>query len=36
MRIVVRDGVIESRDPEGIVLYIDIPISQWSKNWPFT
>ncbi len=36
LRVVVRDGVIESRDPPGIVCYVDIPISQWSKNWPFT
>ncbi len=36
MRIVVRDGVILSRDPEEIVIYVDIPIGQWSKDWPFT
>ncbi len=36
LRIVVRDGIIESRDPDGIVCYVDIPVSQWSKDWPFT
>lgn len=36
MRIVVQDGVIEAHAPEGIVLYVDIPISLWSKNWPYT
>jgi len=35
LRVVVRDGVIESREPEGIVCYVDISFSQWSKNWPF-
>ena len=36
LKVVVRDGVIESREPEGIVSYVDLPISQWSSNWPFT
>jgi hypothetical protein len=36
LQVVVRDGVIESRDPEGIVLYVDVPISRWPKDWPFT
>ncbi len=36
LRVVVRDGVIEDRDPDGIVAYVDIPFSQWSKDWPFT
>jgi hypothetical protein len=36
MKIVVRDGVIENELPMGIYGYIDIPLSQWAKNWPFT
>jgi len=36
LRVVVRDGVIENRDPEEIVLYVDLPISLWSKDWPYT
>ncbi len=36
LRVVVRDGTIEHRDPEEIVSYVDIPFSQWSKDWPFT
>ena len=34
MRLEVRDGVIESQDPEGIFLYVDIPIRDWTKNLP--
>lgn len=36
MRIAVRDGLIESRDPAGIVSYVDIPLGHWAKDWPFT
>ncbi len=36
MRVVVRDGVIEGREPEGIVGYADVPFRDWSKDWPFT
>ena len=30
-----RDGVFESREPEGICMYVDIPISKWAGNLPF-
>jgi len=36
MKIIVRDGVIEHEAPAGIHGYIDIPLSQWTKNWPYT
>jgi hypothetical protein len=36
LRVVTRDGVIEHREPGGIVGYIDIPFREWSKDWPFT
>jgi hypothetical protein len=36
IRIVVRDGVIEHREPEGIVAYVDLPLREWAKDWPFT
>lgn len=36
LKVVVRDGIIESCDPDRIVCYVDLPISQWSKDWPFT
>jgi len=34
MRVVLRDGVIESQDPSGMCTYVDIPIRDWSKNLP--
>ena len=36
LRVVVRDGVIEVREPDWIVGYVDIPFGRWSKDWPFT
>jgi hypothetical protein len=36
LQIVVRDGTIERSDPAGIVSYVDLPIREWSKDWPFT
>jgi hypothetical protein len=36
LRVVVRDGVVERRDPEAIVCYVDLPIREWAKDWPFT
>jgi hypothetical protein len=30
-----RDGVFESREPDGICMYIDLPFSRWSANLPF-
>jgi hypothetical protein len=36
LRIVVRDGVVEARDPETIVGYAALPFALWSKDWPFT
>jgi hypothetical protein len=36
MKIVVRDGIIENETSIGIHEYIDIPLRQWAKNWPFT
>ena len=35
LQVVVRDGTIASRQPEGIVGYSNLPIAQWS-NWAFT
>ncbi|MHC4458613.1 MAG: hypothetical protein ACYS0I_16305 [Planctomycetota bacterium] len=34
IRLVVRDGVIESQDPTGIFTYVDIPIRDWIRNLP--
>ncbi len=36
LRVVVRDGVVERREPEGIVAYASLPFAQWSKDWPDT
>lgn len=36
LRVVVRDGVIESRDPDGIVVYVELPLNRWSRDWPLT
>ncbi len=30
-----RDGVFESREPDGICMYVDLPFSKWSANLPF-
>jgi hypothetical protein len=36
IRILVRDGIIESQIPLEICAYTDIPLSKWARNWPFT
>jgi hypothetical protein len=36
MHIVVRDGVIESQNTTSIHGYVDIPLHNWAKDWPFT
>jgi hypothetical protein len=35
LRVSVRDGAIEQRHPE-VVCYARLPLSQWSRDWPFT
>ena len=34
MQVKVRDGKIESRDPEGLVGYVAVPIGKWMFNIP--
>jgi hypothetical protein len=36
LRVVIRDGVIQSQDPLGIYGYVDIPFRDWGQNWPYT
>lgn len=36
MRIEVRDGKIENQNPTDICGYVDIPLSDWAKDWPYT
>jgi hypothetical protein len=36
LRVVVRDGVIEEHEPAGIVSYVELPLREWAKDWPFT
>jgi hypothetical protein len=36
IRVVVRDGIIESDEPPGICGYVDIPFRDWRKNFPYT
>ncbi len=36
LRVLVRDGVVVSSEPEEIACYVDIPFRDWSKDWPFT
>lgn len=36
LHVVLRDGVVESREPEGIVSYVDLPLRDWASDWPFT
>ncbi len=36
LRVVVKDGMLRSREPEGIVSYVDVPLGRWAKDWPFT
>jgi hypothetical protein len=31
----VRDGVIVSEEPRGLVGYIDVPFREWRANLPF-
>ena len=35
MRVVVRDGKIESSEPGGMFGYIDIPRNEWRQNFPY-
>jgi hypothetical protein len=32
----VKDGVIESEDPEGLIGYVAIPFAKWMKDGPYT
>jgi len=32
LRITVRDGVVESEEPRGVVGYVDIPFREWRPN----
>ncbi len=36
MRVVVRDGNLESVTPNSICGYVDIPLNKWAGDWPFT
>ncbi|MEK6709159.1 MAG: hypothetical protein AABZ64_01125 [Nitrospinota bacterium] len=36
VRLVIRDGAIESAEPGGIYGYIDIPVKDWRKNLPYS
>ncbi len=36
LSVVVRDGVVERRDPEGIVCYAGRPFREWAKDWAYT
>lgn len=36
IRIQLKDGVIESAEPEGIHSYVDIPIRSWRPNLAYS
>jgi hypothetical protein len=31
-----KDGLIESADPESLVGYTSVPFREWGKNWPYS
>jgi hypothetical protein len=35
LRITLRDGVIETEEPRGLVGYVDVPFREWRANLPF-
>lgn len=36
VRVTVRDGQILSRDPEGIIGHVSVPIGRWMLNVPYS
>ncbi len=35
LRVEVKDGKIESRDPEGLIGYVAVPVGRWLFNVPY-
>ena len=35
MQVKVKDGKIESRDPEGLIGYVALPFARWLLNAPY-
>jgi len=36
MRVEMKDGVITTSAPGGLVGYTSVPFRDWSKDWPFS
>jgi hypothetical protein len=34
--VAVKNGKIESENPNGLIGYVDLPFSRWMKDIPFT
>lgn len=36
LRLEVRDGLVESAEPDGVVAYVDVPTREWRANLAYT
>ena len=36
LRVMLRDGTIESQSPTEIQGYVSIPLREWARNWNYT
>ncbi len=35
IRVEMKDGLIKSSEPKGLVGYTSVPVRDWSKDWPY-
>ncbi|MDH4268028.1 MAG: hypothetical protein OEW45_20565 [Deltaproteobacteria bacterium] len=35
IRVEMKDGLIKSAEPEGLVGYTSIPVREWANDWPY-
>ena len=36
MRVEMKDGLIQSVEPEVLVGYTSVPFREWPKDWPYS
>ena len=36
MRVEMKDGLIMSTEPKGLVGYTSVPFREWAKDWPYS
>ena len=36
IRVEMKDGLIKSAEPEGLVGYTSVPFWEWGKDWPYS